>query len=442
MDLKTLGIIYALICLAASGILILLYFVYARFQETKYWAIGSFLNAIAGILFALRSEIPDFVSIFVGHIFILTGHAFFIIGIKLSLDNALSWRLPIAFAIIASVPFLVFISPEFFQIRMINSSVSLGVLDAAAAYALIFTRASNAKGPGTNITSIAFLGISVAFFARAIHYFNIQIENTNLLQANEITNQIVHAGVSLSTLMITCGFILMISQKINREVQENGAEIAKKDEEKDRFLAMLYHEIKTPLAVLKTVLRKEIPTKDQIQLANETVDELDSIITATQLADQIENGKLSLRIEEIKITSLIDEILDKLDPKKRISVMTYISNTLKSDYLLLRFSIKNLIENALRYSNKNSKITLQLENYEHSNHLKISITNKVSEPTEIDTDKIFEKYYRGRASRSKSGSGLGLYITKGFAEVLGGNVEARIDGDCFTVELTVNRVLD
>lgn len=442
MDLKTLGLMYGLISLFACGTLSILYSVYARFAETKYWAIGSFLNAIAGVLFSLRSEIPDFVSIFIAHIFILTGHAFFIIGTKLSIDNVLSWKLPIGFAIIASLPFLFFISPEFFQLRMINSSLSLGMLNAGAAYPLIFTRASKGKGAGSKITTIAFLGISTAFFVRAIHYINIQIENTNLLQANEITNQIVYAGASISTLLFTCGFILMISQKINQEVYEKAAEISKKDEEKDRFLAMLYHEIKTPLAVLKTVLRNKILTIDFIQSANEAVDEMNSIITATQLADKIENGKLLLKIEEFKITSLIDEILAKHDPKNLISVKTYGSNILISDCLMLRICIKNLIENALRYSNKNSKITLELENYEHSNHLKISITNKVSEPTEIDTNQIFEKYYRGRASRSKSGSGLGLYIVKGFAEILGGNVKARIDGNYFNVELTLNRMLD
>ena len=83
MDLKTLSLMYALISLATSGILIMQFIIYSRFEETKYWAIGSFLNAVAGILFMLRSEIPDFVSIFIAHIFIFFGHSMYIIGINL-----------------------------------------------------------------------------------------------------------------------------------------------------------------------------------------------------------------------------------------------------------------------------------------------------------------------------------------------------------------------
>lgn len=440
MDLKTLSLMYSLISLTTSGILIMQFIIYSRFEETKYWAIGSFLNAVAGILFMLRSEIPDFVSIFIAHIFIFFGHSMYIIGINLHVNKNFSWKIPILASLIMSIPFIVFISPEFFQIRMINSSFSLGLFNATAAYILSTTMFSSSRNAANTITAISFILISFIFFTRGVSYSTLNLDNTNLLQANQITNQIVFSGVSISTVIITCGFILMISRKINNQLIDNIADIAQKNDEKSRFLAMLGHEIKTPLSVVKSVLGNKKLSKILIQKANESVDEMEAIITASQLSEQIENKSLKLRTEEISLTSLIKEILQKYDHQKRISVEIVGAEKLTSDYFLLKVSMRNIVDNALKYSTKNSKINIHLENNEKSNHWRVAITNKVSASPDIDNRKIFEKYYRGKSAHSKSGSGLGLYIVKGFAERLNGSATAKLNADYFTVELTFERI--
>lgn len=323
---------------------------------------------------------------------------------------------------------------------MINSSFSLGLLNATAAYILLTTMFSSSRNAANTITAISFILISFIFFTRGVSYTTLNLDNTNLLQANQITNQIVFLGVSISTVIITCGFILMISRKINNQLIDNIADIAQKNDEKSRFLAMLGHEIKTPLSVLKSILGNKRLSKILIQTANESVDEMEAIITASQLSEQIENKSLTLRTEEISLTSLLKEILQKYDHQKRISVEIVGAEKLTSDYLLLKVSMRNIVDNALKYSTKNSKINIHLENNEKSNHWRVAITNKVSASPDIDNKRIFEKYYRGKSAHSKSGSGLGLYIVKGFAELLNGSATAKLNDNYLTVELTFERI--
>ena len=60
----------------------------------------------------------------------------------------------------------------------------------------------------------------------------------------------------------------------------------------------------------------------------------------------------------------------------------------------------------------------------------------------IDTDSIFERFVKGDSARSNGGAGLGLYICKGFAEMMGGSIKAAQDEESFTITLSLKKIED
>lgn len=107
---------------------------------------------------------------------------------------------------------------------------------------------------------------------------------------------------------------------------------------------------------------------------------------------------------------------------------------LDSDRHLLERILTNLFSNAEKYAVSFFGVTLEQKN----KTLILQVFNDVSDKTEIDTEKVFEPFYRS-ASRSKSGNGLGLYVVKCLSEQLGYETQAYFNGCFFTIEIKMNR---
>lgn len=444
MDIKTLGFVYVLVSLATAGLLILQYFVISNFRETKYWAVGSILNAMAGTLFTLRGVATDFFSIYVAHVLVLSGHAFYIVGIRVHLLRETYWKALLSFALIASLPFLIFISPDYFKPRMIASSFFLAALNLVAAYTLMAGITSERFRSIRIVTGLAFLAAGAIFLIRGGQYLGVQTSNTDLLNASEITNQLVFIMVSLANIITTAGFLLMISGRANGQLNEKLAIMEAASEEKSKFLAMLGHEIRTPLAVLKALLSNRRLNQSHIRLAVQSINELDDIVTASQLAERVDGGELKLKIEEINIRDCIDDLIKKGNAKSEFSIKIEGSQYLFSDKFFVYCILRNLIDNHLKYSCRRRGAAIEVINRRDQLHWEIIISSSVENSKDINAEMIFEKYYRGARARSKSGSGLGLYIVKGLAEALGGTASAvvREDTITFKVMLGKKRLLD
>ena len=92
---------------------------------------------------------------------------------------------------------------------------------------------------------------------------------------------------------------------------------------------------------------------------------------------------------------------------------------------------ENLIGNALKYSQPNSRVYIDL--IEQDEKVIITIKNMSSYEMNFDVSEIFERFKRGDKARSTEGSGLGLSIAKSIVELQGGKMRIDIDGDLFKV---------
>ncbi len=93
----------------------------------------------------------------------------------------------------------------------------------------------------------------------------------------------------------------------------------------------------------------------------------------------------------------------------------------------------NLISNALKHGNCDLKI-----NVKSTENLHITFTNEYSS-ADMNIEHIFDEFYTTDISRTKGNTGLGLAISKQFTELLGGNIQANLNGNSFILTITFTK---
>ncbi|GHT40042.1 hybrid sensor histidine kinase/response regulator [Bacteroidia bacterium] len=206
-------------------------------------------------------------------------------------------------------------------------------------------------------------------------------------------------------------------------------------EDKVRFFANTAHDIRTALTLIKAPveeLNKEQNLSEQgkyyLYLAIEQAKRLSAV--ATQLLDfqKVDIGKGQLSLSMIDIVKLIDNRLlmfESFAKGKNIELSrTYTPSTYLTaiDESMMEKVIDNLISNAIKYSNPDSRVEILFNGHTHQWILEvkdygIGISKKVQ-------NKLFREFYRGdNAVNSKIvGSGIGLLLAKNYVELHGGTI--------------------
>ena len=187
-----------------------------------------------------------------------------------------------------------------------------------------------------------------------------------------------------------------------------------------RFSVSAAHELRTPLAVLRTRLdvfkKKEREQKEYdelVQTMETYVDRLSSLIS--NLLELTETGELP-EVEDISLDSVIKTVVKDLEPvahEHAVKIHTDIEPlTGRGNGSLLYRALYNLVENAIRYNEKEGSITIDLKNQDTAGMVKIADTGVGIAPEAREL--IFEPFYRVNKSRSREfgGAGIGLSLVK------------------------------
>lgn len=187
-----------------------------------------------------------------------------------------------------------------------------------------------------------------------------------------------------------------------------------------RFSVSAAHELRTPLAVLRTRLdvfkKKEREQKEYdelVQTMETYVDRLSSLIS--NLLELTETGELP-EVEDVSLDSVIRTVVKDLEPvahEYEVKIHTDIEPlTVRGNGSLLYRALYNLVENAIRYNEKEGSITIDLKNQDTAGMVKIADTGVGIAPEAREL--IFEPFYRVNKSRSREfgGAGIGLSLVK------------------------------
>jgi signal transduction histidine kinase len=232
------------------------------------------------------------------------------------------------------------------------------------------------------------------------------------------------------------------AQKLDQQQLANlNHQLRQQDRLKDEFIATLSHELRNPLAPIRTaakIIASPQVAPNQLRQA-QTIIERQVTHMALLLDDlldiaRITQGKLRLKMERIAFSDVMDAAIEaarpRLDDKKHhLSVSVPAERiSLYVDALRLAQILSNLLINAAKYSDPGSHIEVQATQQDDT--LTVSVKDDGIGLAPESVSGIFKMFSQidGIEGRSEGGLGIGLALVKGIAELHGGTVEARSAG--------------
>ena len=279
------------------------------------------------------------------------------------------------------------------------------------------------------------------------HSIGLSILLTSLPSLGVITGNSFSMIPGLFSGCITGIVFLFVLQYRNRMFREQGVrEVAQanamvnfersKRQEKERFISMLTHELKTPLSVLKLAYESGdvIKTDKHVEGA---LKDINDVIDRCALEDQLENQGFKLLVERHSLKRIIYQKISEYEIADRFKFSVEGDLWIESDLNLLRIILGNLLDNAIKYGDENNSILVDAK--VQNQIITLTVMNTVGEVGLPDEEKIFTKYYRAEKAHKYTGSGLGLYLVINLIKLLKGQARYFISTDrkLITFELTL-----
>jgi K+-sensing histidine kinase KdpD len=197
-------------------------------------------------------------------------------------------------------------------------------------------------------------------------------------------------------------------------------------QQQQNFMMAVTHELKTPIAVAK--LNLETMQKHQLdetkrhkllQMTLQEINRLNNLSSNILVSSQLEGGRYRVGKEELDLSDLVtssaSNFINRFPDRNWITDIDH-ELDIKGDALLLQILVNNLLENALKYSPKDTPITCRLKKDHHK--IVLSVVDEGSGIPEQEKKKIFEKFYRigNEETRTTKGTGIGLYLCSKIAD--------------------------
>lgn len=201
-----------------------------------------------------------------------------------------------------------------------------------------------------------------------------------------------------------------------------------RQDEQQRFLAMISHELRTPMSVISMELGGQSTSKSLDRVKN-AIGEMNAIIDSTLQAEQLSHRQLRVRSEPYELGSWLSALCASMPTPERIRLHSADQLPIDTDPQLLRMVLVNLLDNALKYSAPGSPVEVLAAPLRCRAGAGVSLTvsNSLGSAGEPDARQIFRKFYRSPGARRRTGSGLGLYIAEGLMRLLGGSLRYERD---------------
>ncbi len=202
-----------------------------------------------------------------------------------------------------------------------------------------------------------------------------------------------------------------------------------------QFIAMLTHELRTPLAVIDSAVQSleylHQPESEESQLRYQrirrSVARINGLVEQFLVNDRIDDTRLIVHavpldgaeIAKRVLQSCIDGSLD------RVLLHSPHSVPCRGDAALIRVALINLLDNALKYSPSDQEVEFRVEAMERQGRSGVAwtVSDHGRGVAEKERGSVFEKYVRGADYGHVAGTGLGLYLAQRIAELHGGQVE-------------------
>jgi signal transduction histidine kinase len=238
----------------------------------------------------------------------------------------------------------------------------------------------------------------------------------------------------------------------NEKLAKSEADLKKIVQTKDKLFSIIAHDLRSPFTAL--VGLTEIISQNASQLEPKEVSEYGTLIheSSQKLLNLIENllhwsrsqtGKIKIAPQNVQLVKLATEVIGILSLQaevKGINICNQIDNSqvVVADYDTLSTVIRNLVSNAIKYTEKNGTITLSAKKQNSKTIININDNGIGISPENLGKLFKLEENFSTKGTNQEAGTGLGLIVCKEFVEKNGGEISVESNqgsGTTFTITL-------
>lgn len=228
--------------------------------------------------------------------------------------------------------------------------------------------------------------------------------------------------------------------------------VSRSDQLRVDLITNVSHDLKTPLTsivgYLELIKKEELSdvVKDYVDVISSRAEKLGEMINSLFSLAKASSGNIELHKEKFELNRLIEQIFADMDDKMKDSGLTFVTQLTEEDTEIYSDNsyfyriCQNLIENALKYSAKGTRVfvkTYKKDVLGSGEKNVLEITNTSAYPMDFEKEDIIERFARGDKARSSEGNGLGLAIVSTYAKALDGEFDIKIDCDQFKAIVSI-----
>jgi signal transduction histidine kinase len=228
-----------------------------------------------------------------------------------------------------------------------------------------------------------------------------------------------------------------------------------RNEQHDAFINAVTHELKTPVASIRLYLEtlqkrpvEEAKRQEFYQIMLSDSDRLLATIEQVLRTGRIGSGKSKLNLVPVEIGDLVADCVRRVRelhslPPESLQYHSVPPMTIRADLDEVRAAVSNLIDNAVKYSGNNVRVSVELDRVD-GKYVAVRVRDQGPGIASGELKRVFKRFYRvpGVLASRVKGTGLGLYIVRSVARRHGGRAWAESEGlghgSTFVLQLPVD----
>lgn len=397
------------------------------------WASAMLLIFVSNVMYSFQKTLPPLLGFVLVNAVLVFGIAQLDLGIRRFYGQSASYRLVLAGCAIVAVGFLVFTFVENnyrFRVLLLTATMVVIFLDA---FLVLYRQSSGHFGERFAIASVGLTVLSISL--RFLVTLRTDDQASSIYDASAV--QLIYLGAfSITLLALSIGLILMVNERIRttlerlaNDLQEATQELRLQNEAKTRFLAYAGHDLRQPLQAMHLFLSSLMSTalnKEQQQLTGKidaSTTALSSLLNSLLDISRLDAGSVQPEPSALDVDVMLAQLMDEFATQahtKGLRLRLWLPKDVPSaltDEKLLSSVLRNLIENAIKYTSTGG-VLVALRRREK--HFLIQVWDTGVGIKAEDQKYIYDEFFQvdnPQRDRSK-GLGLGLSIVSRISALL------------------------
>ena len=236
------------------------------------------------------------------------------------------------------------------------------------------------------------------------------------------------------------------------EIERKSLEkVSRSDQLRVDLITNVSHDLKTPLTsivgYLELIKKEELSdvVRDYVDVISTRAGKLGEMINSLFSLAKASSGNVELHKETFELNRLMEQIFADMDDWIKESGLKFVTQLTEEDTAIYSDNsyfyriCQNLVENALKYSAKGTRVFIKTYKKEAGTDQKmvLEITNTSGYEMDFEKEDIIERFSRGDKARTSEGNGLGLAIVSTYVKALGGEFDIKVDCDQFKAIVSI-----